>query len=266
MKKHFLILALTPVILVACNSEPIGFVESPNLTESSIQSGSTTVPTSYEIDEVMAAFEMKARPDTLMSTIEAHTFDFNEDGQMEYIIYYKTAYPGPNLEDEADYYDTEKYWNGNFAIYQKKDNAWTNVYSDSGTMGKTGHGVNSIMSPSFLSFVNLDMDDSTELKISTTQDGSGRYVDSYILKWDGEKIAKANIVETKTKSELTSEFLAADEELGISGIGLVTICPTTIGSDCTYKHSSTDAVGKIVSDFIYQEGAFIATNYRREDF
>jgi len=95
--------------------------------------------------------------------------------------------------------------------------------------------------------------------------GSGAYIDSYILKWDGQKIVKADVVDTKNKKELSEMFLKDGESFGPGGLGYITICSGNDGW-CNFKQGAPNAVGQVVKKFKYQNGKFTALSYRRKNY
>jgi len=112
------------------------------------------------------------------------SFDFDKDGMDEYIAYYKKELDEP----VSTRYGKDTDWNGAFKVFQRKNHEWVVVYEDEGTVGKEGYGVYSLMDEDdFFSVVD------GEVQITTTQDGSGSYRDSYILEWDGEEVVRKEV-------------------------------------------------------------------------
>lgn len=191
-----------------------------------------------------------------------HAFDFDGDGIDEYVAYHKKKLEKPVSTRYGDKTD----WNGAFRIYQWQDDRWVSVFEDEGTVGKEGYGVYSLMvEDEFFSIIDLDQDGIEEVKIETTQDGSGSYRNTYILKWDGEKITKAEMKDSKNLQQLEQEFLSERETFGPAGLDYISICVDD-GGWCTFKQSAPNAIGKIVKKFEYQDGKFVTIIYEREDY
>ncbi len=190
-----------------------------------------------------------------------YSFDFDNDGINEYIVFYNVP-----IQKKVEIFGETITSNGAIAVFKLTNDEWKKVYEDEGTVGKEGYGVYSEMGNNSVAFVDIDQDGNKEIEISTSQDGSGHYVDSYILKWNGEKIAKADFKETKTKKELKEEFLMPGEELGPGDLSYDSICGSESEYDCTYRQDAPGAVGKIVKNYKYKNGLFVVDSYQRVNY
>ncbi len=189
------------------------------------------------------------------------TFDFNQDNVDEQIVYFKQPLAKPV---STRYGKTD--WNGAFEIFQRKDHKWISLYADEGTVGKKEYAVyNLINEEDFFTIIDFDDDGVKEVEITTTHDGSGTYTDSYILKWNGQKIAKTEVIDSKTNQELAKMFLKANESLGPGGLKYINICPAD-NSTCAIKQNATDTIGQIIKRFEYKDGRFTAIGYKRKNF
>lgn len=195
-----------------------------------------------------------------LSNEAVHPFDFNNDGELEYLVYFEQAL----LEKDPIYGYTE---NGAYEIYKwnKNKNEFEVIFADEGTVGKK-YGVNRIMKdPGFYREIDLDNDGKKEVEISTTQDGSGGYTDSYILKWNNDQIVKAKIVDTKTLEEIKKTLLKDNEVVGPGSIDYIGICLDQDPGNwnCPFRQGGPGERGMIQRIFTYADGIFTATDYKR---
>lgn len=196
-----------------------------------------------------------------------HAFDFNSDRFDEYVVYYQKVLP---QTVQVGFSETNR--NGAFQIFQWKNHEWKVIYEDEGTVGKEGYGVyDSLNQDRFFNLVDLDNDGISEVKISFDRDGTGGYVDGYILKWVDGEIIKAAVINTKTEVELEQLFLKNGEEFGPGDLDYISICPSSSAPNdqswyCSFRQSAPGAVGRIEKKFEYRNGVFKAISYKRSDY
>lgn len=192
----------------------------------------------------------------------AHAFDFNADGFDEYVVYFQDVLP---QSVPVGFSKTDR--NGVFWVFQWKDHEWRVIYKGEGTVGKQGYGVYSVLKQeSFFSVVDVDSDGEQEVKISSVQDATGGYVDSYILKWKDGQIIKASFLETKTQPKLKELFLKPSEEFGPGGLDFLSICSDGSEPNCSFRQGAPGAIGRIMKKLKYDNGVFTVVSYEREDY
>ncbi|MBP9717819.1 hypothetical protein KBD59_00790 [Candidatus Gracilibacteria bacterium] len=211
------------------------------------------------------SYEYRLRTEEITSKENAvvHPFDFDEDGQDEFVVYFEK----PLTKKTPIFEYTE---NGAYEIYKWEEGinpGWKIIFQDEGTVGKN-YGVTSIMKdPRFYREIDLDKDGTKEVEISTYQDGSGGYVDSYILKWENGTLIKAKIKDSKTEPQLRELFLKENEDFGPGDMNYMSICPLNdyYKENCRFKQGAPGALGQLNKSFTYAEGVFTVTKYDRED-
>ena len=256
MKKLIIISGVILFLGIGCTKE---IPDQPKMTEKDV---AATISTSTikqievpgaESDSFITNNVHGSEESQLQKTM--HAFDFDNDGFDEHVVYYQKAL----LKPERDFT-----YNGAFKIFQYIDHRWTEIYEDEGTVGKDGYGIyNQLTAEHFYKVVDIDSDSTPEIRIMSEEDGSGGYSNQYILKWNKDKIIKADFTETKTKIELENQFLNKDEVFGPGGLNYISICSTTIDTHCTFKQGAPGAVGYVIKGFEYNDGVFTATSYRR---